>query len=104
LKHFPRYISAEELLKYEIEFLARNTFEPIHDFSFCERQDIRMFYKLINLVRIDAKQYCIDKNNPLKEYLISLFLITYRQIQYEDLNQLYALKLVEFLGEKINEL
>lgn len=100
LKHFPRYIPIEELLDYEKKFLGLESFQPNFDLSFIKRQKLRELYRLINLIRIDSRKYSYEKSS-VKEYLTSLFLITFRQIQYADLNQLYALKMAELLTEEL---
>ena len=59
--------------------------------------------KLIIQIRENAKQHMLDSTNPL-EYLILLFVINFRQIQYPDLNQAYALTSAEILSKEIIKL
>ena len=91
----------EEILDYEEKFLSLDSFDPNIDLSFIKREKLKYLFKLINNIRCDAKKYCKNKTHPYTEYLISLFIITFRLIQYEDLNQLYSLKLAELLAKKI---
>lgn len=102
-KHLPFYIPIEELVKSEIELLSINSFSKSFDLSFVKRQSLLEVCKLITQIRENAKQHMLDSSDPL-EYLISLFIINFRQIQYPDLNQAYALATAEVLSKKIIEL
>jgi len=102
-KHLPFYLPVEELIECEIELLSINSFSKSFDLSFIKRKSLSDVCKLITQIRENAKEHMIDKTSPL-EYLISLFIITFRQIQYPDLNQAYALATAEVLGRKILEL
>lgn len=102
-KHLPFYIPVEELKSCESELLSINSFSKSFDLSFIKRQSVLEIAKIITQIRENAKQHMIDKSNPL-EYLISLFVINFRQIQYPDLNQAYALATAEVLSKKIVEL
>jgi hypothetical protein len=99
LKHFPLYIEMDELLSYEEKFLDSKSFEENFDLSFVKRNNLKSLYGLINQVRIDSKQYLFDKNS-VGEYLISLFFVLFRQIQYKDLNQRFAINLSELVGKQ----
>ncbi|NDP22205.1 MAG: hypothetical protein GZ091_14155 [Paludibacter sp.] len=102
-KHIPKYIPIEELIKIEEELLSNNSFQLSYKFS-NNRKDIHDLLETINNIRYHS---CIDFLNPTNfiEYYISLFLMTIRQIQYKDMNQLYAYHSACLLGEKIvNEL
>ena len=44
-----------------------------------------------------------DNESPL-EYLIALFIISFRQIQYADLNQNYAMQSADILSKEIIKL
>lgn len=100
LKHFPRYIPMKELLEYEKRFLDMKSFEKNFDVNYIRREKLRELYKLINQIRVDSTKYFLDKTSP-KEYMISLFLIIFRQIQYRDLNQLYALRMADLLSKEL---
>jgi tRNA A-37 threonylcarbamoyl transferase component Bud32 len=102
-KHLPLYVPLEELTNCETELLSINSFSKSFNLSFINRQSVWEIAKLIIQIREDAKQHMTDKNNPL-EYLISLFIINFRQIQYPDLNQAFALATAEILSKKIVEL
>lgn len=102
-KHLPFYIPVEELVNCETELLSISSFSKSFDLSFIKRQSLTEVCKLITQIRENSKVHMINKTNPL-EYLISLFIINFRQIQYPDLNQAYALATAEVLGRKIIEL
>jgi hypothetical protein len=101
LKHFPRFIPLEELLEYDKAFLEPESFSPDFDLSFIRREKLRELYKAIHLLRVDAMNHVLKKELPL-EYFVSIFLITFRQIQYYDLNQLYGLKLANLMATRLN--
>ncbi len=101
LRHFPKYIQISELMTYEEVFLGTESFEDDMDLSLIERPKLKDLFRLINLIRIDAKKYCYNKLDVRKEYLISLFIISFRLCQYKDLNQAYALQIAESLSKRI---
>lgn len=102
-KHLPFYIPIEELVKSETELLSIKSFSKSFDLSFVKRQSLLEVCRLIIQIRENAKQHMLDSTDPL-EYLVSLFIINFRQIQYPDLNQAYALATAEVLSKKIIEL
>jgi hypothetical protein len=102
-KHLPFYIQIEELVRCETELLSMNSFSRLFDLSFIKRQPLSDVFKLIIQIRENAKQHMYNSANPL-EYLISLFIINFRQIQYPDLNQAYALETAEVLSKNIIKL
>ncbi|RPH33021.1 MAG: hypothetical protein EHM93_06830 [Bacteroidales bacterium] len=102
-KHLPFYIPVDELTSCETELLSISSFSKSFDLLFIKRPSVLEIVKLITQIRENAKQHMIDNTNPL-EYLISLFIINFRQIQYADLNQSYALATAEVLSKKIIEL
>ena len=102
-KHIPFYIPVGDLINCENELLSIESFSKTFDLTFIKRPSILRISKLIIQIRENAKQFMIDKTNPL-EYLISLFIINFRQIQYTDLNQAYAFATAEILSRKIVEL
>lgn len=99
-KHLPFYISIDELLDYEKKILTINSFSKSFDLSFIQRNEVLEVFKLVAQIREKAKDFLIDKNNPL-EYFISLFIISIRQIQYQNLNQKYALENSLLLSKEI---
>ncbi len=100
LKHFPKYVSVNEILKYEERLLSTGNFESTCDLSFIKRPELRDLYNLIHQIRLDSKKHCIANDSNI-EYLISLYLISYRQIQYPDLNQQLSLRFADLLGKTI---
>ena len=77
-----------------------DTFIKNYVFKKTEREDLKVFFSLINKVRELSTIYLYNEESKL-EYFISLFMITLRQVRYPDLNQLYALKSAEILGEAV---
>lgn len=102
-KHLPFYIPIDELKECETHLLSIDSFSKSFDLSFVKRPSLLEVCKLVIQIRENAKQYLLESADPL-EYLISLFIINFRQIQYSDLNQAYALATAEVLGKKIIEL
>jgi hypothetical protein len=102
-KHIPFYIPVEELLEIERKLFDLSSFNPESEYNFISRYMLKSIFKLIILIRQDARRYLVDDNNPI-EYWISLFLISLRQIQYPDLNQRYALEYAFEVSKKIIEL
>lgn len=101
-KHIPFYIELEVLKEIERQLVTEGALTGTFDIS-TERKDIKKYYDLIKIIRKDSRRYYADKNSNL-EYLISLFMITCRLVQYGDLNQLYAITSAEIISEKIIEL
>jgi len=102
-KHLPFYSPINELMSFEEEFLSIDSFSKSFSLSTINRKSILEISSLISQIRESAKEFMSDKANPL-EYLISLFVISFRQIQYGDLNQMYAMHSAEILSDKIIEL
>ena len=102
-KHLPSYIPIADLVKCEETLLSIDSFSNSFDLSFIKRPSILEVYKLIVQIRDNSKQHMFNKLNPL-EYLISLFIINFRQIQYSDLNQTYAIASAEILAKEIVKL
>ncbi len=88
---------------YESKLLSINSFSNDFDLSFIKRTIVLELFKLITQIREKAKEYMLDKLSNL-EYLISLFIINFRQIQYSDLNQRYAMYSAEILSKEIIKL
>lgn len=102
-KHLPFYIPVEELISFETELLSINSFSKSFNLSKTNRQSVLEISRLISQIRESAKGLMLDNNSSL-EYLISLFVISFRQIQYTDLNQVYAMHSAEVLSRRIMEL
>jgi len=103
LNHFPRFIPVDELAEYDAEFMNIESFNEGFKLDTVRRKKLARLYELISLIRIDAKKYMHNPDNPL-EYLIALFMISFRLIQFSDLHQLYALEVATQLSERIVEL
>ncbi len=103
--HIPKYIRIEELEAIEREFLSADSFYPTFQIKSTNRNDLRKFYSLISKIRNNSID-CIQDKTSRDEYLISLLMITFRQINYPDLNQLFAWSsakiLMEHLSLKLN--
>jgi hypothetical protein len=99
-RHVPRYMPTEELILVEKELLSDSTFLTSYEIKSSVRADIKDFYKIVQRIRFLSKDYMLYKDIQL-EYFLSLFMITLRQINYPDLNQLYALRSAEVLAEEI---
>ncbi len=102
-KHIPAYIPYSELIEVEKQCLSPDSFSTSFDFSFINRPQLRKLYELIALIRQKAAQDLTHSSNHL-DYLISLFIITVRQIQYKDLNQRYAWESAKLLANHIDVL
>lgn len=101
-RHIPKYISIDELVSIENMFLDNNSFKAGFDLSFIKRSDLKTYFQIINNIRSLTAPYIRDSRSKI-EYFVSLFMITFRQIRYKGLNQLYALRVAELLGEKITQ-
>ncbi|MFM2016898.1 MAG: Ternary complex associated domain 9 [Bacteroidota bacterium] len=101
VKHFPRHVPIDEIMKYEELFIDDKTFDGSLDLSFISRERLREIFGNIMLIRQDSVKYFVDPKVS-REYFISLFLLMFRQIQYRDLNQLYALRMADLLAKKIS--
>lgn len=99
-KHIPFFIPTSDLIEIENNLSCIDTFNELYDLSFINRKITREIFELILTIRKDAKKFLFDKQYPT-EYLISLFMITIRQIQYTDLNQRYALHSAKELSKNI---
>lgn len=96
----PFYVPIEDLKVIEEELLSIDSFNTNYSFKNIPRGDLIKPFRIINQIRSLSTSLFINKNDPL-EYLISLLMITLRQIQYKDVNQLYALNSAEILVHEI---
>ena len=62
--------------------------------------DLYKYCEIIKSIRSNSEQYLLNQNSKI-EYYISLFFMTYRQVRYTDMNQLYAIESSEILLNKI---
>jgi hypothetical protein len=98
-KHISKYYNLDELLKYEKQLFTIDSFKNNFNLDFINHKNLTKYFKIILKIREHALKYIC--NNSLNEYLIALFMITFRQIRYPDLNQIYALRFAELLAEHI---
>lgn len=101
-KHVPNYIEIQTLMEIEDQLLTEESFNATFQLQ-TSRKDILGHFEIINAIRRDSIQHSKESSLRL-EYLISLFIMTCRQIQYDDLNQLYALRSAEAIGNRIIQL
>jgi hypothetical protein len=98
--HIPRYIPIDELIKIEDELFNIKSFDETFDLSFITRPELKEIYGWIIKTRADAKKYFVNKSEIL-EYMVGLSIISFRMMQFNDLNQLFAIKSATFLCQKI---
>jgi hypothetical protein len=99
-KHLPFYVPIDELISYESALLSIDSFSNKFDLSMINRPIVYDIFRIITQIREKAKEHMLDDSNAL-EYLISLFIINFRQIQYPDLNQRYAMISANILSKEI---
>ena len=99
--HIPKYIKLETLINFERELILDNTFNNSYNFNvLSERKDLNRFCEIIKQIRFDSQQYFVDSNSKI-EYYVSLFFMTYRQVRYKEMNQLYAIESAEIILDKL---
>lgn len=96
-KHFPFYLEREELEEIESLLLTDITFDFNYNFKCSRRKDILDFLGIINAIRNCAKVKSSGDFSFL-EYQIALFILTVRQIKYENMNQRYAYHSAKMIG------
>lgn len=102
-KHIPYYTPISELIEIEKEMLLSASFQLSGSITKTSRNNLIELLEVVRYIRHDSmKQINPSANNA--EYLISLFLMTFRQIQYQDMNQLYAYHSAELLGTEVVKL
>jgi hypothetical protein len=99
-RHIPFYVEQSVLDNVENELLLEKSFQSGFRFSSISRKDLSVPFELIRTIRELSNSFVFNEDTKL-DYWISLFIITFRQIQYSGLNQLYALKTAEKLGNRI---
>ena len=99
-KHLPFYISHEELIDIENELLLDNSFNLSTRFTKTTRPDFLEFLEIIKKIRSNSISLMIDGNSKT-EYFLSLFIMTFRQIRYKDMNQMYAYNSALLLSRKL---
>lgn len=98
-KHFPSFIEKEELINIEYELLSESSFQRSTRFTKTTRPEILDLLEVIKSIRNNAIQKTYIKSEI--NYFISLFIMTFRQIRYKDLNQLYAYYSALVLSRKV---
>jgi hypothetical protein len=98
-KHFPRYLESSELINIEEELILDSTFNANHVFSSTKRSHVLDILSIINTVRSNSIKDFSDGSNL--DYFISLFIMTFRQIRYPNMNQLYAYHSANILSKHI---
>jgi len=89
----------DELLQIEDELMSDNSFQLSNTLS-NSRESLKDLLEIITNIRYCSNTDFINPNE-FQEYYISLFIMTFRQIQYKDMNQLYAYHSAKKLAEKI---
>ncbi len=102
-KHFPFYLDMEELQNLESELLLESSFQLSTRFTKTLRPDLIEKLDIIKKIRNNSIPLFCD-NNSITEYLLSLFIMTFRQIRYKDMNQLYAYNSALILSRRLIQL
>lgn len=100
--HIPRYIPIDELMSMEEELLQDCSLDTSFSLKKNYRNDVKAYFKIIQKIR----QYGCKNNHETgsqTEYLISLFIITLRQLRYSNLNQLYAFKSADLIASYLSK-
>ncbi|MFY7741869.1 MAG: hypothetical protein ACOVQR_04425 [Flavobacterium sp.] len=87
-KHFPFYIGINELIEIENELILESSFSLSARFNNTSRQRLIELIDLIKQIRFNVIKQTYTKTK--EEYYLSVFIMTFRQIRYKDMNQLYA--------------
>ncbi len=102
-KHLPSYLKKSEIKGLEEALSLDSSFSGSLNSDSVERPLLKETLKLITIIRKNSIDYVFHKETKL-DYYICLFVITFRQIQYPDLNQIYALISAEILAAKVVQL
>jgi hypothetical protein len=102
-KHCPFYVGIEELNNIENELLSEKSSQLSYRFTTTKRTYLIEMLEIIKKIRNNSIPLLI-KNNSNTEYLISLFIMTFRQILYKDMNQLYAYNSALILSRRLIQL
>ena len=101
-KHFPSFLEKEELLNIESELILDSSFQRSTRFAKTTRPEILDLLELVKCIRNNAIQQSYIKLET--DYFLSLFIMTFRQIRYKDMNQLYAYNSALVLSRKIMQI
>lgn len=99
-KHLPFYIKQDELNDIENELILDSSFNLSNRFTKTTRADLLEMLDIIKKIRSNSISLIYDGNSKT-EYFISLFIMTFRQIRYKDMNQLYAYNSALILSRKL---
>lgn len=102
-KHFPFYLDIEELRNIESELLLDTSFQLSTSFKKTARPDLIEYLEIVKKIRNNSIHLFSDSNSII-EYLLSLFIMTFRQIRYKDMNQLYAYHSALILSRRLIQL
>lgn len=102
-KHCPFYLEIEELREIESELLLDSSFQLSTRFSKTSRPDLLEYLEIVKRLRNNSITFFSDSNSTT-EYLLSLFIMTFRQIRYKDMNQLYAYHSALILSRRLIQL
>lgn len=101
-KHFPSYVLLSELTDLEEELALESSFQRSTRFTKTKRKELIELLELIKVIRNNAIRQPYTMSNL--DYFISLFIMTFRQIRYKDMNQLYAYNSALILSRKLIQL
>ena len=101
-KHIPFYVQEKELDAIEQEFLLDDSFNLSYISSTVIREELIEIFELIKQIRHNSTSLITTEHKI--EYFISLYMMTFRQIRYKDMNQIYALHSTNLLGKQIVQL
>lgn len=101
-KHFPTFLEKDELINIESELILDTSFQRSTRFTKTTRPEVLDLLELVKGIRNNAiRQTYIKSEN---DYLLSLFIMTFRQIRYKDMNQLYAYNSALVLSRKLMQI
>jgi hypothetical protein len=98
-KHVPFYIPIEELELIEREFLSDDSFNISYKAKSISRDELFRVFEFIKQIRHNSRSI-INTQHEI-EYLITLYIMTFRQIRYKDMNQMYAFCSAQILGKHL---
>lgn len=98
-KHFPFYIKTSELDDIENELMLESSFLLSTRFTKTNRLKLIELLDLIKHIRVNVISQSYTKSRD--EYYLSVFLMTFRQIRYKDMNQLYAYNSALILSRRL---
>jgi hypothetical protein len=101
--HIPKFMAIQDLIVLEHALLSIDSFTE-KCISVKMPPLLLKYYNLIAQIRINSIDFIGNKENYI-DYLVGLFLMTIRQIEYDNMNQNYAIEsayiLLEHIGKEI---